>query len=176
MAKDTARVSFIFRVTAFLLFLIYLYLLLKLVLFRGITPHAFVERLADVNVERLSRGIQYISNFIPFRTIWNYIAHHSNRFVAFYNVVGNVAAFMPFGYLLPLLLPSQFRALRIAAASFLFSLLLECLQLLGAVGSFDVDDLILNTAGGVLGYWLLQGLRQARALLSGKRKTKPYQS
>ncbi len=36
--------------------------------------------------------------------------------------------------------------------SFEFSLLIECIQLVSKVGSFDVDDMILNTLGGSLGY------------------------
>ena len=32
------------------------------------------------------------------------------------------------------------------------SLSLECLQLIFSIGSFDVDDLILNVSGGLLGY------------------------
>ena len=37
---------------------------------------------------------------------------------------------------------------------FLFSLFVESVQLVSKVGSFDVDDLLLNTLGGVLGYIL----------------------
>lgn len=36
--------------------------------------------------------------------------------------------------------------------SFEFSLLVETIQLVSKVGSFDVDDLMLNTLGGILGY------------------------
>ena len=35
------------------------------------------------------------------------------------------------------------------------SLLVEILQIVLRVGSFDVDDLILNTLGGIIGYLLL---------------------
>ena len=37
---------------------------------------------------------------------------------------------------------------------FSFSLLVECTQLVTRVGTFDVDDLMLNTLGGCLGYAL----------------------
>jgi len=36
--------------------------------------------------------------------------------------------------------------------SFEFSLLVETIQLVSKVGSFDVDDLLLNTIGGAIGY------------------------
>ena len=38
------------------------------------------------------------------------------------------------------------------------SLLVELLQLVFKVGSFDVDDLLLNTIGGLLGYLVYKGL------------------
>lgn len=36
----------------------------------------------------------------------------------------------------------------------LFSLCVELLQLVAKVGVFDVDDLILNTLGGLMGFWI----------------------
>ena len=42
--------------------------------------------------------------------------------------------------------------------SFELSLLVELLQLVFKVGSFDVDDLLLNTIGGLLGYLVYKGL------------------
>ncbi|MFR0987140.1 MAG: VanZ family protein [Frisingicoccus sp.] len=41
---------------------------------------------------------------------------------------------------------------RVLGLTFLLSLFIECIQLIFKVGSFDVDDLILNTLGG--DYWL----------------------
>ena len=51
--------------------------------------------------------------------------------------------------------------------SFELSLLVELLQLVFKVGSFDVDDLFLNTIGGLLGYLVYKGL-----LYLGKRYEK----
>lgn len=79
------------------------------------------------------------------------------------NVVGNVVAFMPFGFLVPVLYREQrkeathnghyFRSfLFVTVLGFLLSLGVETIQLVSKVGCFDVDDLMLNTAGVVLGY------------------------
>ena len=79
------------------------------------------------------------------------------------NVVGNVAAFMPFGFLVPVLYREQrkeathnghyFRSfLFVTVLGFLLSLGVETIQLVTKVGCFDVDDLMLNTSGVVLGY------------------------
>ena len=44
------------------------------------------------------------------------------------------------------------RAFLIFLSGFLLSLTVEVIQLISKVGCFDVDDLILNTLGAVLGY------------------------
>ena len=65
----------------------------------------------------------------------------------------NVLLFIPLGIFLPLLYPGFRRAGRIAACGVLLSLLIELLQLFG-MGSTDLNDLITNTTGALLGYLL----------------------
>ena len=70
---------------------------------------------------------------------------------------------MPFGFLVPVLYREQrkgvhfkghyFRSgLFVTFLGFAFSLVVETIQLVTKVGCFDVDDILLNTIGGVLGY------------------------
>ena len=79
------------------------------------------------------------------------------------NLVGNVVVFMPFGFLVPVMYREQrkdvvyrghyFRSmLFVLLLGFLFSLVIEFVQLVTKVGCFDVDDLLLNTSGVLLGY------------------------
>ena len=70
------------------------------------------------------------------------------------NIVGNVICFIPFGAILPVLNRKARNFFMILTLSFEFSLLVECTQLISKVVSFDVDDLFLNTLGGVLGFLL----------------------
>ena len=64
---------------------------------------------------------------------------------------GLVPFFLPFGFFLPM--ASKYRSFFAAVFySFTLSLCVETFQLLTKVGSFDVDDLLLNTIGGVAGY------------------------
>ena len=67
-----------------------------------------------------------------------------------YQYVLNVLMLVPFGFLLPAIWKKSNSVLCIAAAGFSFSLLIELSQLLNHRKS-DVDDLITNTAGAVLG-------------------------
>ena len=70
----------------------------------------------------------------------------------FINLAGNILAFVPFGAILPVI-SRRFRGFfRVMLLGFSFSLLVECTQLVTRVGTFDVDDLMLNTLGAVIGY------------------------
>ena len=76
------------------------------------------------------------------------------------NVVGNVVVFIPYGCGLPLLFERLQSFFRVLILSFTTSLLAETMQLIFRVGSFDVDDLLLNTIGGCIGYLVFVALRQ----------------
>ena len=54
--------------------------------------------------------------------------------------------------------------------SFLFTLGIETVQLVFKVGSFDVDDMFLNTIGGIAGYLSLMLCRGIRRLMDGASK------
>ncbi len=68
------------------------------------------------------------------------------------NIAGNVLLFAPLGAALPALMTPLRGRLRVALVVFDVSLALEMTQYLLGIGVADVDDLLLNTLGGVLGY------------------------
>lgn len=98
----------------------------------------------------------YRYNFVPFQEIARYIRYRHNigwnHFMI--NVFGNILCFMPFGFALPILSEKQRHWWKVTGQSFLASFLIEGIQLVSKVGSCDVDDIILNTCGGALGYLL----------------------
>ncbi len=68
----------------------------------------------------------------------------------FYNTFGNILLFIPMGILLPILIAKRIKfSLSVIP---LFSLTIETLQYFTQLGVFDVDDIILNTLGGYLGF------------------------
>ncbi len=79
-----------------------------------------------------------------------------------WNVVGNVCVFVPFGVLLPMLFKKCQKFIPVLLLSFELSLVIEIVQLVTRVGSFDVDDLLLNTIGGILGYITYRILNRKR--------------
>ena len=78
------------------------------------------------------------------------------------NVVGNVCVFVPFGVFLPMLFKKCQKFIPVLLLSFELSLVIEIVQLVTRVGSFDVDDLLLNTIGGILGYITYRILNRKR--------------
>ena len=96
----------------------------------------------------------YHYNLMPFKEICRFWVHRQT--LGFWsvtmNLVGNVVAFIPFGMFLPWLFGRCRRLSLTVLFSFEFSLFVEITQLVFKVGSFDVDDLLLNTLGGALGF------------------------
>ena len=68
------------------------------------------------------------------------------------NVWGNIGVFVPIGMFLPKLLNRCKNFWLTTLLTFELTFVIEIIQLLSRVGSFDVDDLFLNTLGGILGY------------------------
>jgi hypothetical protein len=90
--------------------------------------------------------------------------HHPDPRDALKQVGGNILLGVPFGLLLPVLAPGARGLLRVPALTAVVMLLVELVQGALVTGrAFDIDDVILNTAGALLGYLLL-GRRLGRAV------------
>ncbi len=103
-------------------------------------------------------GAHPTANLVPFRSIirdWN-IGGWS--FVI--NFVGNFVAFVPMGLLPPFIFERRVRLWHVLAFSLGLSLVIEGGQLYSGRRTPDVDDLILNSLGGCVGY-LLSRTRRA---------------
>ncbi|MFJ4317994.1 VanZ family protein [Streptomyces lavendulae] len=82
---------------------------------------------------------------------------------------GNLLLGVPFGVLLPVLLPRTRGLLRVGLVTAVVMTLVELVQGALVTGrAFDVDDVVLNTAGALLGYLLL-GRRASRAVHPRRR-------
>ena len=105
---------------------------------------------------RIEGYSQYRYNLVPFQEIIRFVKYR--EYIDFtsvvINLIGNVVAFMPFGALIRWVLDRKTRWYQAVGYTFLFSLCVELLQLVARVGVFDVDDLLLNTLGGLLGFFV----------------------
>ena len=66
----------------------------------------------------------------------------------------NIILFIPIGYLLPLACESVRQVKKVVFFACTFSIIIEIIQLLSHLGWFDVSDIINNTVGAILGYYL----------------------
>ncbi|MEK5445401.1 VanZ family protein [Paenibacillus sp. FSL R7-0331] len=137
------------------LFAVYIYVLFKIILFK-FSPIDFrflwhqLQRSPDTILRQLRLG-----NFTPLETVFN--TFDPVTVTKLVNFAGNIALFIPFGIFIALLSSNrQLSWFGVMIRSFGLSTVLECAQGLFSIGTFDVDDLLLNTIGGLLGYGLLR--------------------
>ena len=129
------------RAFAVVLFIIYFVVLFYFLFFSEEMGRTYLER-------------EYHYNLVPFHEIKRFIQYYEvlGMPAVLLNLAGNVAAFVPFGFFLPVFVERCRKFLNTTFYSFELSLLVELIQLISKVGSFDVDDIILNTIGGAIGY------------------------
>jgi glycopeptide antibiotics resistance protein len=105
-------------------------------------------------------------NFIPFRTIGIYLANLDSGFWL-RNLVGNLILLLPLGLVGPIVFPWLNRWLHVLLAAVAISLAIEIAQLWVPDRSADVDDLMLNVLGAMIGFAIF------RALRLGSRRPRP---
>lgn len=102
---------------------------------------------------------QWRVNLMPFNTISSELAHLSTGGYimqsALINLLGNIVPFIPLGFLLPLATSiKRYTFFTSLLHCFCIILFIEVFQLFTLLGSFDVDDIILNLCGCIIGYLL----------------------
>ncbi|RGY99630.1 VanZ family protein [Clostridium sp. AM58-1XD] len=142
------------------LFIMYLVLLVYFMFFAesfGRTTHAQDE---------------YAYNLTLFKEIRRFYTYRNQLGMEafFLNIFGNVIGFLPCGFFLPVVSRRSRKWYNTFLLSFCLSLAIETVQLVFKVGSFDVDDLFLNTMGGILGYFLYQAVQMVRRKLRARKK------
>lgn len=93
---------------------------------------------------------------VPFESTQNYLdmlrLDRINPDIVARNIAGNIAMFVPLGFLLPCI-TDRFAKLKFTlSGAVLLAFVLEALQLLTLRGSFDIDDIILRSVGAMLGF------------------------
>lgn len=98
------------------------------------------------------------ANFIPFKSIVPYLFGEGGWLIAGLNIIGNIILLVPIGLLVPMLYNKMTwrKAILLAIGSGMF---IEIIQVILHVGIFDVDDVILNAFGVIIGYWTLLKLK-----------------
>ena len=87
--------------------------------------------------------------------------HENGIWMVLYLVVGNVAWFVPFGFLLPVIW-QKLKSYYTIPLGFLLSLVIETSQFILKKGMFEIDDLVLNTLGTAIGCLIYKIYRDFR--------------
>ncbi|WP_461065479.1 VanZ family protein [Streptomyces pseudoechinosporeus] len=125
---------------------------------------AFAAALARITLQPspASEALTH-SNLHPGRSLRAYLDQPELRDAA-RQIGGNLLLGVPFGILLPVVLPRARGILRVLALTAAVMLLVELVQGALVTGrAFDIDDVLLNTTGAMVGYLLL-GRRMGRAV------------
>jgi glycopeptide antibiotics resistance protein len=101
-------------------------------------------------------------NLVPFHTLQIYWNNLGSEFWM-RNLFGNLALLLPLGLLGPIALPALDRWWRIALVALLYSVAIELIQLAVPDRSADIDDVIVNVAGALLGFAVWRVVRRLRA-------------
>lgn len=135
-----------------LVFLVYILILIKLIIFKY--PWAYLKGIMqgwkkDVILEGLSTA-----NFTLGKSIRMYIRYFDKFpfWNGFANLIGNILVFIPYGFLLPQVYPICGKWWRVFYCAVGFVMCIELFQLFSAFGAFDVDDILLNASGAMIGY------------------------
>ena len=92
------------------------------------------------------------ANWIPFKTIVPYLLGSGGWLIGGMNIIGNIILLVPFGFLIPFVF-TKINWKQIIVVSILCSFIIEGIQAILHIGIFDIDDVILNAIGIMIGYW-----------------------
>lgn len=140
-----------FTILCIIGFIAYLILLIKLIVLKY--PDAMTyEILRHWSLDGLMRHIK-TSNIIPFKTIASSLFNSPLSFMVTI-LLYNIGAFVPLGFLLPCIRKNARKWWVVLIVGLLLSLVIEVIQLITLLGEADIDDVILNVTGTVIGYGL----------------------
>lgn len=123
----------------------------------------------------LPQRLDVAVNLMPLRFAYDVFAgcYAGKPAAAVINIIGNIIIFIPFGFLLSLLWRgASWRKALLGTAA--FSLVIELLQLLLPDRMTDIDDLLLNSLGGLLGFLIYKLVKAGTAEPFRVTKIKTY--
>lgn len=141
------------------LFVVYVAVLLWLLFDRPVARDPMIDY-----AQRMRENM----NLIPFHTVGNYwkVIRRMEFTPLFFHCVinlgGNIFLFIPIGYFLPKLWPMLRKFFPFLLTCVMAIVLVELLQLVTLLGSLDIDDLILNLFGMLVGYLIFMISKKKR--------------
>lgn len=153
-----------YKSVAVLFLLVYIRLLFKVLVFKDVPLIRVGGLMFDFG------GTQEgTPNFVPFKTIWPYLSGEFGLLIGGLNIAGNIIFLIPLGLLLPQLF-SRINQLRVLLIAVFFCLGIELTQVYFKIGIFDIDDVLLNVLGVMVGYWMVVYLPVVWGKMKADRK------
>lgn len=106
-----------------------------------------------VNYLTINNILKRENNLIPFVSMINLFKYSKRTFL--YNALGNLLMLTPLAVLLPLLSDKFKRVKNYFLCVVILTITIESAQYIFKLGSFDIDDIILNVGGTVLFYIII---------------------
>ena len=98
-------------------------------------------------------GLSGIINIVPIKeTITTFLHSEAGLRNSVRNVIGNIIAFIPLGFFIPLLFDKFNNYKKVFKVGFLSSLAIEITQIFVGSNVCDIDDIIYNTLGAMVGF------------------------
>lgn len=136
------------RLLSILVLIIYCVVLIKIMVFKDMPTIRIGQLMLNFSGTSTGHG----PNFVPFKTILPYLLGHKGLIIAGVNLIGNIALLVPIGFLVPCIYSNlKWKELLLIAIS--AGLGIELPQVALGVGIFDIDDILLNALGVMIGYW-----------------------
>ncbi|CAH1055553.1 VanZ family protein [Paenibacillus pseudetheri] len=132
---------------AWVMFIVYLLVLVRIVLFKDTQIYNLFVMIG--HGQRVLNIIPFASTFEMMRTIG--LLHNLQ------NIAGNFAVFFPMGIFIPLLMNKGFKQTVVIVIG--ISVSIEVVQYILAIGISDIDDVILNTVGAIVGWSVFQYIK-----------------
>lgn len=138
------------RLISLLILIAYVAILIKVMVFKDIPT----IRIGQLMMNFAGADAGHAPNFVPFKTILPYLFGFKGLIIAGANLVGNIVLLVPIGFLLPFIYRNITWKISLTIAV-LSGLTIEITQTVLRVGIFDIDDVILNALGVMVGYWAI---------------------
>jgi len=130
-----------------LVLIAYCAVLIKVMVFKDIPT----IRIGSLMLNFAGTNAGHAPNYVPFTTIVPYLLGFKGWIIAGVNLVGNIALLVPIGFLVPFV-HRNMTWKKSLALGVVAGLSIEVMQSVLRVGIFDIDDVILNALGVVIGY------------------------
>ena len=143
-------------------FILYLLFLIKMIVFKY--PFEHMQQIVDTWQKGVVLEGLHTANFTPLKTIKMYIRYYDMPGIrSFSNLFGNIFIFVPVGILLPLVHRASKNLWIMLLNALLLIVGIEVFQLFSNFGAFDVDDIILNCFGVLIGRCIYRLTRPKQA-------------